>query len=647
MSIQTVKCPKCGIDNPEESRFCKKCRTSLVVKCPNPKCNVENSINYKFCGACGLPLQNPEQTLPPLQPPPLSSLMQTGVSGDKGAFVTSSPSSTPGPSVVAEQAICYVCQKGILQLGKRLFMATDSILKCDNCKTEYHRDKNRWILQQIPLDSTRWRRYEDEVLNDVELARISQGGQSDAEIAAQAEAKRQEEVRQAEEKRVRETPGTPQYYDAKFKRIVGMAETEDTVKFSVAWTSKSEARQYSKRFTQMQKELRQLKRDINGTIKEIHFAFQAGKSNVRADGWATSLFGFDTDAAPHQRAMKRANLRQQELQSIAHYQPMLKTIDNAILALDNLKVEIDRKLAGVSLEAMPTDAFHENKKEESEVQKAKNGEEEPARTSEQIINELNDLTGLESVKHEFQEFVNLLKVQKIRQSKGLPTPPLSLHVVFYGNPGTGKTTVARLLASLYQSLGFLGTGHLVETDRAGLVAGYVGQTAIKVNSVISKALGGVLFIDEAYALAPHGDEDYGAEAIEALLKQMEDHREDLAVIAAGYPDNMEVFLSSNPGLRSRFGRYLHFDDYTPPQLLAIFDSFCTKDGFRLTNVAREKLATILQAAYDTRDKGFGNARLVRNLFEAAVSNQANRIVQIENPSKEVLSIIDVTDLDFA
>jgi len=581
----------------------------------------------------------------------------------------SSLNSTSEPSVVHEQATCYVCQKGTLQRGKRLFLTTDSILKCDNCKTEYHREESKWILRQVPLglDFMRWSHYEGQILNDEELARIAQGGKSNAEIAArgewqrqeearqaerkrqeearQAERKRQEEAQQAEERRLCETPGTTQYYLAQFKRIVGMPEAEGTVKFAFAWTSKTEARRHIKRFVQTQKELRQLRREINGTIKEIRFAFRERKTNVEADGWATMLFGPHSETAAHHRAMKRAGLREQERETIARYQPILKTIDNAILTIDNLKVDIDRRLSEASAEATPAVAACDNQKQEPILQKAKNDREEPSKTIEQILNELNGLIGLESVKHEFQEFVNLLQVQKLREAKGLSTPPLSLHVVFYGNPGTGKTTVARLLASLYRSLGFLGSGHLIETDRAGMVAGYVGQTALKVNSVISKALGGVLFIDEAYGLALRGTEDYGAEAIEALLKQMEDHRKDLAVIAAGYPDKMEGFLSSNPGLRSRFGRYWHFDDYTGSQLVAIFGSFCSKDGFHLTDAAKQRLTAILQTAYDRRDEGFGNARLARNLFEAAVSNQANRIVQIENPSTEILSTIDVADLD--
>ncbi len=558
----------------------------------------------------------------------------------------SSLPSTSEPSIIAEQTTCYVCQKGTLQRSKWFFMATDSVLKCDNCKVEYHRHRNHWILRQVPLDSIRWHRYEGEALSDSELVRIVQGGLSDAEIAAQEEAKQHEEARQAEEKRIRETPGTIQYYGAQFRRIVGTAETENTIKFSVTWVTKAEARQKSKNFIQMQKELRQLKREINSTIKEIRGAFRNEKTNVHADGLA-ALFGSDSESAAHQRAVKRANLRQQETEMVARYQPILKTIDDTILTIDKLKMQIDGKLAEIGTEATPSTGFDDDQKEETPLQKTKNDREESSLSIEQILSELNGLVGLESVKHEFEEFVNLLKVQKLRQAKGLPTPPLSLHVVFYGNPGTGKTSVARLLASLYRALGFLGTGHLIETDRAGLIAGYVGQTALKVNSAISKALGGVLFIDEAYALAPHGPEDYGAEAIEAILKQMEDHREDLAVIAAGYPDKMEEFLSSNPGLRSRFGRYWHFDDYTPVQLASIFESFCKKEKFNLTDAAREKLTTMFQTAYDSRDQDFGNARFARNLFEAAVSNQANRIVKIENPSVEALSVIDVTDLNSA
>ncbi|ACB50997.1 putative ATPase [Crocosphaera subtropica ATCC 51142] len=252
-------------------------------------------------------------------------------------------------------------------------------------------------------------------------------------------------------------------------------------------------------------------------------------------------------------------------------------------------------------------------------------------TVEGKLKELDKLIGLNHLKDEVRQYINFLKVQKLREKQGLQPVPITLHSVFCGSPGTGKTTVARLMGQIYQQLGILKKGHLIETDRSGMVAGYVGQTAQRVDELVHSALDGVLFIDEAYTLKPvDPGNDFGQEAIDMLLKRMEDYRDRLVVIVAGYGDEMTRFVNSNPGLKSRFSRYFYFEDYTPQELLAIFEIFCDQHRYSLTEAAKEVLLTRFKELYDHRDKSFGNGRLVRNMFEKTIEKQANRLVTIAN-----------------
>lgn len=261
-----------------------------------------------------------------------------------------------------------------------------------------------------------------------------------------------------------------------------------------------------------------------------------------------------------------------------------------------------------------------------------------------ILKELDEMTGLESVKKEVHGLADLLLIQEMRKKLGLKNPGISRHMIFYGNPGTGKTTVARLLGRIYRELGLLEKGQLVETDRSGLVAGYVGQTAQKTQEMIKKALGGILFIDEAYSLIKDSPNDFGKEAVETLLKEMEDHREDLVVIAAGYPKQMDHFLSSNPGLASRFGTRIHFDNYSAHELMKIAEDMCSHMDYRLDQEAKEELNRQLDLMLERPDPNFGNARSVRNLLEKAMMAQAERLMKKEKIEPEDLSLLTAEDL---
>ena len=265
---------------------------------------------------------------------------------------------------------------------------------------------------------------------------------------------------------------------------------------------------------------------------------------------------------------------------------------------------------------------------------------------EEALARLDALVGLSKVKGKVRDWVDQIKVFQMRKARGMSVPDMSYHLVFTGNPGTGKTTVARLMAQIYCALGIISEGHLVEVDRSDLVAGYVGQTAIKTREVLKKAYGGILFIDEAYALAKEGGNDFGREAIDTILKEMEDKRDNFVVIVAGYDDLMKDFIDSNPGLRSRFKNFIKFDDYNGIEMSDIFFMLCKKSQYSITPAAKRMLCEYFDNLYANRDKNFGNGRDVRNVFENIITEQSRRVARMSDPTDSEIATIDVPDISF-
>lgn len=340
----------------------------------------------------------------------------------------------------------------------------------------------------------------------------------------------------------------------------------------------------------------------------------------------------------------------------ALFKTLTKVSDKAVETADTLLKNMQRHvIQSVKFSVSPSELTlkermkqlrqEEDDEEEEEEEDTVEQTPEVTETLEELLAQLQALTGLSAVKKDVSSMINMLKIQQIRQQRGMKSTPMSLHMVFYGNPGTGKTTVARLIAKIYYRLGVLSKGHLIETDRAGLVGSYVGHTALKVKKVVKQALGGILFIDEAYTLTRNqGGNDFGQEAVDTLLKCMEDRRSDLIVIVAGYPELMTQFIASNPGLQSRFNKYINFVDYRPEELLSIFESMCQQQGYRLSEKAKVFAKNYFVRLYENRDENFANGRDVRNYFEKAIARQANRLAQRSNWTNDQLARLEVSDL---
>ncbi len=332
--------------------------------------------------------------------------------------------------------------------------------------------------------------------------------------------------------------------------------------------------------------------------------------------------------------------------AVCAYRQALELNEKNDTLVNNLKVSESSLTVPQKKKADEIDTFEKLKKavlsflgdrQESEAGTG-SGSEAGGGNMEAALAELDGLIGLDTIKQDVREIINLAKMQKLRQERNMIPLPISMHMVFTGNPGTGKTTVARILSKVYKEIGVLSKGHLVEGDRAGPVAGYVGQTALKTREKVDEALGGILFIDQAYTLSKGDDRDFGQEAIDTILKAMEDHRDDFIVIVAGYPEPMRRFVESNPGLRSRFNKYINFPDYDLEEMEQIFMLMCGKYGYTLDEQAKKDVHEHIAGMIENKDEHFANARDVRNFFEMILSNQASRIFNsnIEDPQEQMM-----------
>ncbi len=390
----------------------------------------------------------------------------------------------------------------------------------------------------------------------------------------------------------------------------------------------------------------QLQPDFHGNLLDndyeaLESAYRQSVYKDVAEQLNTMTFGsLDSfmESAAHKSLLFPAFLKSLDNPVFDEYATMLYRFATIISKADNIVSEEEEKILK-KIYQLTHNPAPDKKKHAAHISKGVENE-----SIDDVLSELNSLIGLNAVKSEINTLINFIKVQRAREESGLKSSSLSYHIVFTGNPGTGKTTVARIVSRIYKHLGILTEGQLVETDRSGLVGEYVGHTAVKVNKIVDSALNGILFVDEAYALVGQNKDDFGKEAVATLIKRMEDDRDKLVLILAGYTKEMETFIDTNPGFKSRFNRYITFPDYEPEELFAIFESNCKKLDYHITDPAKVKLKNVFEKAFSARDRSFGNGRFVRNVFEKTLEKQANRIAAVSGLTKEILTTINEEDI---